>query len=148
MSTKSQKSFTYVVAIIEEKWYNIFEIKKMEVRYMDEIKDILVNMQGSMINMQESIIELTKGQARLEQGQVEMRQDIKALQEGQVEMRQDIKVLQEEQAEMKHDIKTIIQVQDRIAYEVEYIENNVGLKSNSYSQIFSKINSKKSEKMA
>ena len=37
---------------------------------------------------------------------------------------------------------------DPIACEVEYIEENIGLKSKSYGQLFSKINSKKSEKMA
>ena len=78
---------------------------------MEEIKDILLNVQNTVI--------------KLQIGQEEMRQDIKELQIGQEKMKKDIKELQNSQEKMLQTVNRIDETQNIAVKEIISMQRRI-----------------------
>ena len=101
-----------------------------------EIKDILISIQGTVIQIQQEqrkmgqrIANLEEGQEKLKQGQEELSQEVTGLKQGQEELRQEVTGLKQGQEELKQKIDRLEKRQDAMYREavlpIKYNQNEI-----------------------
>ena len=111
---------------------------------MEEIKNILIKVQSSMIELIENQGKMQKDIQEMKQEQQVMKQDIQGIKQEQQIMQQNINKIQQEQQKM-------LEVEEKVLNEIVLIERRQSVtekESQNYGKLISKINSKLFNKTA